>query len=160
MKVVFRGRQVHAFKGRSWVPYYGSGQALESDQVHAVHPRDKYIGWELHARAALRKGDWKIVHLPKVFGGKGQNDNDDGWELFNVVKDPGETSNIGDQYPDKLKELLRDWDDYVVDCQIVWGESATRPGLSAEEAPHLNESDLELQRSWMQTSHGEVPVMA
>ncbi|RSH83797.1 hypothetical protein EHS25_005412 [Saitozyma podzolica] len=159
-KVVFRGRQVHAFKGHSWIPFYGQGKALESDEVHAVYPRDKYVGWELYARAALRKGDWKIVHLPKLYGGKGENDNPDGWELFNVVKDPGETSDVGDRYPEKLKELLRDWDDYVVDCQIVWGESATRPGLSAEEAPHLNESDLELQRSWMQTVHGEVPVMA
>ena len=56
------------------------------------------------ARGALLKGDCNIVHIARANGGVG--DCDDGWELFNMVVDPGETHDLAPQYPDKLAELL------------------------------------------------------
>jgi arylsulfatase A-like enzyme len=47
-------------------------------------------------RAGVRKGDWKLVWttlLPMQV------------ELFDLSKDPSETTNLADQYPDKVKEL-------------------------------------------------------
>jgi arylsulfatase A-like enzyme len=52
----FRGRQVEPMRGSSWVNWIEG----EADRVH-----DEGLphGWELHGRAALRIGNWKIVWI-------------------------------------------------------------------------------------------------
>jgi arylsulfatase A-like enzyme len=87
------------------------------------------------------------------------NDRDDegGWELFNIAADPGETVDLSKEKPEKLQELLDHWSEYVTDYGVVWGPNAMAPGLSESEAPHLHESDMELQRSWLQTPSGQRP---
>jgi len=43
----------------------------------------------------FRKGDWKIVKV-----------NDEAvWELYNVQKDPSETENLAESFPEKVEEL-------------------------------------------------------
>lgn len=128
---------------------------MEKSEMWAIHPSSEPIGWELFARGALRKGEWKIVHFPKTHGGAGEGDA--GWELFNVVADPGETEDLARTHPQKLQELLACWDQYVVDCGIVWGETASAPGLSVDEAPELWEDEVELQKSWMDAKGGDMP---
>jgi arylsulfatase A-like enzyme len=62
-------------------------------------------------RVAVRKGDWKLVWrtvLPSRV------------ELFDVAKDPGETTNVADAHPEKVAELER------------WAEQ-----LAGESAPPL-----------------------
>lgn len=152
----FRGKDVHAFRGKSWMPFYCEGKQVEENEMWAVHSSSEPIGWELFARGALRKGDWKIVHIPKRYGGAGVGD--DGWELFNVVADPGETINLATQEPDKMRELLVHWDDYVLECGVVWGKGAQTPGLDIDEAPELWEDELELQQLWMGAGPGQCPA--
>jgi arylsulfatase A len=43
----------------------------------------------------LRKGDWKLARMK----------NDQPWELYNLAKDIGETTNLADKHPEKVKEL-------------------------------------------------------
>lgn len=52
----FRGRQVEPMRGSSWINWIEG----EADRVH-----DEGLphGWELHGRAALRIGNWKIVWI-------------------------------------------------------------------------------------------------
>lgn len=152
----FRGRDVHAIRGKSWVPFFSRGKKLEDNEMWAIHSSLEPVGWELFARGALRKGDWKIVHFSKALGGVGEGD--EGWELFNVVDDPGETKDLADIEPGKLQELLACWDEYVKECGIVWGETACAPGLEMDEAPQLWEDELELQKSWMGARGGECPA--
>lgn len=152
----FRGRDVHAIRGKSWVPLFARGKKVEDDEMWAIHSSSEPIGWELFARGALRKGPWKIVHFSKAQGGAGEGD--EGWELFNVVDDPGETKDMAQVEPQRLQELLALWDEYVVECGIVWGEEALAPGMGIDEAPGLWEDELELQKSWMDARGGECPV--
>lgn len=152
----FRNRDVHAIRGMSWLPYFAHRQGVEDEEMWAVYSSKEPIGWELFARGALRKGKWKIVHFPKDHGGAGVGD--EGWELFNVVADPGETKDLAESEPEKLKELLAHWDEYVVECGIVWGDTATAPGLSKDEAPQLWEDDTDLQKVWMGARGGECPL--
>ena len=42
---------------------------------------------------AYIKGNWKILRLPQPFG-SGQ------WQLFDLEKDPGETTDLSAKYPD------------------------------------------------------------
>ncbi|TPX13779.1 uncharacterized protein E0L32_005723 [Thyridium curvatum] len=152
----FRGREVHALRGKSWVPYFARHEKVEDAEMWAIHSSEEPIGWELFARGALRKGDWKIVHFAKSDGGVGEGD--EGWELFNVVEDPGETKDLARANPEKLRELMAHWEEYVTECGIVWGESAIAPGLSREEAPELWEDEIEMQKVWMGACAGEMPA--
>jgi arylsulfatase A-like enzyme len=38
--------------------------------VSGIHGDDEFMGWELFGRAALRKGNWKIVNMPEDSFGK------------------------------------------------------------------------------------------
>lgn len=152
----FRGRDVHAIRGKSWLAYFAHGKQVEDNEMWTIHSSEKPIGWELFARGALRKGDWKIVHFPKDHGGVGVGD--EGWELFNVVADPGETKDLAGEEPEKLEELLSHWNEYVVECGIVWGDTATVSGLSKDEAPQLWEDELDMQSVWMAAKGGQCPA--
>lgn len=128
---------------------------MEDNETWAIYSSSEPVGWELFARGALRKGDWKIVHFAKTQGGAGEGDN--GWELFNIVQDPGETNDLAQAEPEKLRELLACWDQYVVECGVVWGEGAQVPGLGRDEYPELWEDEVDLQRYWMGAKGGECP---
>ncbi|KAJ5983458.1 hypothetical protein N7481_005557 [Penicillium waksmanii] len=151
----FRDRDVHAVRGTSWVPFFDRGESVEDNVNWAIHSSSEPIGWELSARGALRKGDWKIVHFAKAQGGAGEGD--DGWELFNISRDPGETNDLAQEEPEKFQELLDCWDEYVIECGIVWGEKAVAPGLGEDEAPELWEDEMELQKCWMEARGGARP---
>lgn len=176
-RVVHRGEVVLSMTGCSWVPWFGRGERVAAAEPNAngeangtttngadvrhpdewaIYPSTRAIGWELHAMAALRKGDWKIVHLKQSHGGKSDKwDSKGGWELFNVSQDPGETVDLGPKYPAKLAELLAHWDEYVADVGLVWGPGAMSPGLPPGDAPQLWDEDTEMQRTWIQVPAGE-----
>ncbi|MBB4804108.1 arylsulfatase [Flavobacterium nitrogenifigens] len=59
---------------------------------------------------ALWKDGWKAVALHAPLGGKGHFDKDV-WELYNTDVDRSESNNLAAKYPDKLKELIKDWND-------------------------------------------------
>ena len=53
----YKGREgVLPMTGKSWVPW------LLGKEPH-VYGDDEEIGWELHGRAAFRKGKWKILFM-------------------------------------------------------------------------------------------------
>jgi arylsulfatase A-like enzyme len=47
---------------------------------------------------AIRNGDWKLV-----------KPNDGPWELYKIDEDRAETTDLAAQYPEKVKELKRQW---------------------------------------------------
>lgn len=52
------------------------------------------------------KGDYKII-----INRTGQNESD--WHLFNIKIDPGETTDLAQQMPALLEEMLADYEIYV-----------------------------------------------
>jgi arylsulfatase A-like enzyme len=110
---MFRGRKVAPMRGKSWLPYMTSNASVPeaSDGIH--NGDSTYMGWELFGRGAVRKGDWKLVNIEPDKGGAG-------WQLYNIKRDPGEVEDMADKEPDKTKELLRLWDDYVEKTGVVW----------------------------------------
>ena len=108
---LYRGREVVEMRGKSMVPWL-QGQ---SDAIHKV---DFVEGWEMGGRAALRKGNWKIVYLPSGKGGPSAKGRDR-WELFDLDKDPGEIQDVAEQFQEVRKELLRLWDQYVIETGVV-----------------------------------------
>ncbi|KAK7518418.1 alkaline-phosphatase-like protein [Phyllosticta citriasiana] len=102
----FHGREVVPMRGASIAPF------AASSSVARVHAEDFVNGWETCGRAAVRKGDWKIVFIPKPKG-------PERWELFNLKSDPGEIHDLAEQEPARLKELLKLWDQYVLETGVI-----------------------------------------
>ncbi|KAF2091728.1 alkaline phosphatase-like protein [Saccharata proteae CBS 121410] len=101
----YAGREVVPMRGASMVPFASNQQAR-------VHAADFVNGWETCGRAACRKGDWKIVYIPKPKG-------PERWQLYNLAKDPGEVHDLAETEPERLKELLKLWDEYVLETGVI-----------------------------------------
>jgi arylsulfatase len=93
-----KGKDVHALLGKSLLP------VLKGDSI-TVHSNDG-MGWELFEMKAYIKGNWKILRLAQPFG-TGQ------WQLCDLEKDPGETTDVSDKFPDIKNELIKAWNDYA-----------------------------------------------
>lgn len=94
----YGGRSVHRMSGTSLLNYL----AGSSKSVHGNEP----LGWELYGSRALIKGEWKAV---RIFPPAGSGD----WALYNLKTDPTENYDLSTDYPDVMKELIADWDDYA-----------------------------------------------
>ena len=95
----YKGKPVIQPVGKSAIEY-----ALGNTE--SVHNKDHGQGWELFEMKAYIKGDWKILRLPEVFASGD-------WELYDIKSDPGETTDLSDEYPEKKQELLEGWEEYV-----------------------------------------------
>ena len=93
-------------------------------------PRDEndYIGTELWNAKSIRKGDWKIVSVPKPIG-TGE------WQLYNLLNDPGERFDLAFEYPEKLTELKADWDEYQVVNNVIVPNRTTYDGMEDKLPP-------------------------
>ncbi len=103
------GMDAHAgsWQGREVEPIVGTDfSAFLAGDNSPVHDESESIGYELGGNSALFKGDYKIV-INRV----GQNDTD--WHLFNIKTDPGETTDLAQQQPALLEEMIADYEDYV-----------------------------------------------
>jgi arylsulfatase A-like enzyme len=69
--------------------------------------------WILQGNA-VRKGDWKLISPLKVerfLEDAGSGD----WELYNLKNDIGETNNLAEKFPEKLKELSTHMRSFIED---------------------------------------------
>jgi arylsulfatase A-like enzyme len=101
----YQGREVVPMRGKSMLPFMrGSSPGIHQDSFVS--------GWETCGRAAVRKGSWKIVFIPKPKG-------PERWQLYNLDTDPGEVHYLAEQEAERLKELLKLWDQYVLETGVV-----------------------------------------
>ncbi len=68
--------------------------------------------WELRGKRAVRAGKWKWVLDP---GGRWNTPERDIGELYDLQADPGETTNLAAEYPEKEKELREKWEAWFWD---------------------------------------------
>jgi arylsulfatase A-like enzyme len=101
----YNGNELPPMSGKSWTKVL-AGEA-ESPRV-----KGDYIAWELFGNRALREGDWKLRWEMTPFG-KSE------WELFNLVTDPAERNDMAAANPEKLKEMLALWEDYIKKNKVV-----------------------------------------
>ncbi|ERS94819.1 arylsulfatase [Sporothrix schenckii 1099-18] len=101
----YQGREIVSMRGKSMVPYL-------ANTAERIHDKEFIHGWETCGRAAVRKGDWKIVFIPKPKG-------TETWQLYNLAKDPGEIHDLAEEEPARLKELIKLWDQYVLETGVV-----------------------------------------
>lgn len=108
----FNGHPILPYEGRSLVP-------LITGRSSTVHPADELVSWELFDGRAIRRGDWKAVYLAPgssrylIERGNGQ------WKLFDLSRDPGETTDLAAREPARLTELVAAWNRYAVAKGVV-----------------------------------------
>jgi len=110
----YKGREVAPVQGKSWVGMLDGRTESPRDPVD-------WLGWELFGNRAIRQGDWKISWHYKPFGTWD-------WQLFNLADDPGEQYDLSGKFPDKRKELVALWDEYVKTNGVIIGERSPFEG--------------------------------
>jgi arylsulfatase len=99
------GRELPPLIGKSWVNVLtGKSESPRTEQ--------DYLAWEIFGNRALLQGDWKIRWEYKSVG-KGD------WELFNLANDPSERKDLANENPEKLNALLKLWDNYVKENNVI-----------------------------------------
>jgi arylsulfatase len=111
-----------ALEGESLVPSFQDAKA----------PRRGPIFWEHEGNRAVRAGDWKLV--AKGPGGA--------WELYDMSKDRTELHDLASAEPDRLKQMVAQWETYAKRAQVlpwIW-----RPPYGTKEAPNPNQETPDL----------------
>jgi len=80
---------------------------------------DARIAWELAYGRSVRIGDWKAISLPKAVHAVSPDIPINRWLLFNVARDPGETTELSAAEPEKLRELVSAWNAYAKETGVV-----------------------------------------
>lgn len=101
----YKGREVAPMRGRSI-------NGILSGDVKEVYGPDEPVSGEMSGGKWLRQGAFKIVQVPPPFG-QGE------WQLFDLAKDPGETDDLSEKYPEKMEELKTAWKLYANDVGVV-----------------------------------------
>jgi arylsulfatase A-like enzyme len=87
--VEWKGTAVPAAPGKSLVPVLQADVPLERENLWWMHEGNR----------ALRAGDWKIV----------SDNGGETWELYDLANDRGETKNLATAHPEKVRELVAQW---------------------------------------------------
>jgi len=86
----YKGNKITPTPGKSIMPLLRGDESYQTQKVYF---------WEHFGSNAIRKGDWKLVKL----------DNQSNWELYNISEDKTENNNVAMQFPEKAKELEKEW---------------------------------------------------
>jgi arylsulfatase A-like enzyme len=89
---------------------------LQGKEITAPH---QALHWRLGKQMAIRQGDWKLVrHDLAAEGGKGVSKS----RLYHLKDDIGETTDLSEKQPDKVRELQSAWDTWNKDnTPPLWG---------------------------------------
>ncbi len=99
----YQGNKLHELIGSSLIP------TLNNPAVDVLS--DKGMGYELFEMKAYIKGNWKILRLPKPMA-SGE------WELYDIDKDPGETTDLSAQFPEIKQQLITAWNEYAIQNEV------------------------------------------
>ena len=114
----YNGIDLPPLIGKSWM------NVLDGKAESPRTPQD-YLAWELFGNRAVLKGEWKLRWEFKSFG---KSD----WELYNLSTDPAEFHDVAAQNPEKVKELVALWDDYVKKNNVILPSRSPFEGISEQ----------------------------
>ncbi|MBM83359.1 MAG: hypothetical protein CMJ78_22585 [Planctomycetaceae bacterium] len=88
----FQGRQPVPLEGKSLVPIL-LGKQREPHEL---------LAWKCSRGRAIQIADWKLVRPSDAWP----------WELYNLGNDIGETNNVAQQFPDRVKAMKEKYEQW------------------------------------------------
>lgn len=101
----FEGREIYPMDGISLLDWL-------KGEKESAHQQDAAHCWELYGRRGVLKGDWKAEYYEKPYG-------KDSWELYNLKDDPSQITDLAFKNPQKLQELIQEWDAYAKKYELT-----------------------------------------
>ena len=102
-----------SINGRPVVPMLGDSVLdLFSGNAKSPYVGADQVGYELFGMKAFFDGDWKILWMPPPFGSGD-------WQLYKLSEDPGELIDLSDQQPERLVEMIAQWEQYKVESRVL-----------------------------------------
>ena len=96
----YQGRPVHELEGASFAP-------LLTEEGADLNRPDTVFLWEHDGQVALVKDNWKYSRLKSPHGPRGTAP---GWQLYNMIDDPGETTDVSAEQPELVAEFKGAWE--------------------------------------------------
>lgn len=100
------------YGGRAVEPMTGVSQRAVLEGGSTLS-RDRVLGDELMGKRMLRRGDWKIVHMPAPYG-------NNEWQLFDLAADLAEKNDLWTKEPEIAAELLDLWQHYEAENGVIF----------------------------------------
>jgi len=94
--------------------------SLLAGKADDIRGEDDYLAWEFFDWRAVRMSNWKATWIAAPFG-------TGDWQLFDVAKDPGESNDVSDQFPNVTQDLADKWDSYADEVGVVPQEATDWP---------------------------------
>ena len=85
---------------------------LPGGESDVVYDADTSVSWELFSLRAVRKGDFKLLWLPKPLGPAD-------WQLYNLASVPGEMNDLATRLPKLRNEMAEIWEAYARKTGVV-----------------------------------------
>ena len=99
------GRKVRPIQGRSVL-------AMLEGSASTAYEGANLVGYEMFGMKAFFDHPWKILRMPDPYG-TGE------WQLYNLEQDPTEQVDLGPQYPERLEEMIAQWDRYKMENGVL-----------------------------------------
>jgi arylsulfatase A-like enzyme len=101
----YNGRKIERLRGRSLL-------SVLRGKTKVVYKDDIAVSWELFGFRAVRKGNLKLLWLPKPFG-------TGDWQLYDLANDPGELNDLSKRQPKVHDEMAEIWEKYARETGVV-----------------------------------------
>ncbi|MCB0431594.1 MAG: hypothetical protein KDD18_00620, partial [Mangrovimonas sp.] len=85
---------------------------LLTNEESTIYTDQDITAGEMANSRWIRQGKFKASYVPKPFG-------EASWKLFDILQDPGETTDISKENPEILQKLINSWNDYAKDVGVV-----------------------------------------
>ena len=99
---------------------------LLKGQATRVYAPNEPVGMEAAARCVLFKDKMKIVKNGKPYG-------DNVWRMFDLEKDPGETTDLKTALPEQFSEMTQDYTNYVQKFGVLEMGTAYEPLMEVQD---------------------------
>ena len=111
----FSGRELRPISGQTLRPIF-EGKSFQREQpLHFLFASDR----------ALRDGNWKAVSFRKS-----------PWELYNMIEDRTELTDLAQQHPERLQSMVNIWRQMSID--VLHAKGGTVAPVREEKTPHLH----------------------
>ena len=105
-KTSFKGRKINPPSGVSLRPYL-------TGEESSPRTEKELVVFELFGNSYVMAGEYKAIRVRPGMWGDGK------WHLYNIKKDPSETSPLDEDQPERLKKMIAFYENYAKEKGIV-----------------------------------------